>query len=333
MKAGLRSVTIRAPARLHLGFLDLNGSRGRRFGSVGLALEDLGVLLTAARSAAFSVTGPQAGRVEAFARRIQQKFQLPADSSIAVLEAIPEHVGLGSGTQLAIAAGVALTRLYKLELSVREVAALHERGQRSGIGVGAFEQGGFLVDGGKGPREDPPPLVARAEFPEDWRVLLIFDNTIQGLHGEDEAAAFRSLPEFPESVSAQMCRLVLMQALPALHERDLEGFSRAIAELQRVIGDYFAPVQGGRRFTSPNVAEVLAWLEHEGVVCVGQSSWGPTGFAILGNEAQARRLARIGESRWGPGGALRFMVFSARNRGGDVEVAHTVRTSAGANRS
>jgi beta-RFAP synthase len=329
MKAGLRSVTIRAPARLHLGFLDLNGSRGRRFGSVGLALEDPGVLLTAARSTSFSVSGPQAQRVEAIARQFQERLALPADSSIAVHEAIPEHVGLGSGTQLAIAVGVALARLHKLELSVREVAALHERGQRSGIGVGAFEQGGFLVDGGKGAQDDPPPLVARAEFPEHWRVLLVFDGTFQGLHGEDEIEAFRALPEFPEAVSAQLCRLVLMQALPALHERDLEGFGGAIAELQRVIGDYFAPVQGGRRFTSPNVAEVLAWLEHEGVTCVGQSSWGPTGFAILGTETETRRLARIAESRWGGSAALRFMVCSARNRGGDVEVAHTVRSSAG----
>ncbi|MGH8629348.1 MAG: beta-ribofuranosylaminobenzene 5'-phosphate synthase family protein, partial [Burkholderiales bacterium] len=206
----MRSVTIRAPARLHLGFLDLNGSRGRRFGSVGLALEDLGVLLTAARSTSFSVSGPQAERVEAVARLFQERLELPADCSIAVHEAIPEHVGLGSGTQLAIAAGVALARLHKLELSVREVAALHERGQRSGIGVGAFEHGGFLVDGGKGAQDDPPPLVARAEFPEQWRVLLVFDDTFQGLHGDDEAAAFRALPEFPETVSAQLCRLVLM---------------------------------------------------------------------------------------------------------------------------
>jgi beta-RFAP synthase len=294
-----------------------------------LALEDLGVLLTAARSSSFSVTGPQAARVEAFARQIREKFQLPADSSIAVHEAIPEHVGLGSGTQLAIAAGVALARLHKLDLSVREVAALHERGQRSGIGVGAFEQGGFLVDGGKGSLGTVPPLIARAEFPERWRILLVFDGAFRGLHGDDEAAAFRELAEFPESVSAQLCRLVLMQALPALHEHDFEGFGRAIAELQRVIGDYFAPVQGGRRFTSPNVAEVLAWLEHEGVTCVGQSSWGPTGFAILGTEAQARQLARIAESRWGTGGALRFMVCSARNRGGDVEATQSVRTSAG----
>ena len=29
------TVRVRAPARLHLGFLDMNGALGRRFGSIG----------------------------------------------------------------------------------------------------------------------------------------------------------------------------------------------------------------------------------------------------------------------------------------------------------
>src|ERR1700680_1975654 len=33
------SVTVTAAARLHLGFLDLNGGLGRRFGSIGLAID------------------------------------------------------------------------------------------------------------------------------------------------------------------------------------------------------------------------------------------------------------------------------------------------------
>src|SRR5712692_8592737 len=35
------STTVTVPARIHLGFLDLNGRLGRRFGSIGLALSDL----------------------------------------------------------------------------------------------------------------------------------------------------------------------------------------------------------------------------------------------------------------------------------------------------
>ena len=327
MTTGLRSVAVRAPARLHMGFLDLNGSRGRRFGSVGLTLDELGVALVAERASGFSVSGPQAARAERLARSWLERHGLPETCRIAIDTAIPEHVGLGSGTQLAIGIGVALSRLFGLDVSMQEMAALYDRGQRSGVGIGAFEQGGFLVDGGKGARDTPPPVVVRIEFPMEWRLLLVFDRTRRGLHGERELAAFRALPEFPESTSADLCRLMLMQALPALIERELDVFGRAIGELQRIIGDYFAPAQGAR-FTSARVAEVLAWLENEGCTGVGQSSWGPTGFAIVGSEVRAQALAHAARSRWGDAAELQFMVCRARNRGGEVEVVEAARAVA-----
>lgn len=325
--AAVRQVSAYAPARLHLGFLDPNGSRGRRFCSVGLTLEGMGVSLTVERASAFSVSGPQAERVEAFARVMRERFNLPGECRIVVHQAIPEHVGLGSGTQLAIAAGVALAALYRLNLPPRAVATLYQRGQRSGIGVGAFEQGGFLVDGGKDAGVEPPPIVSRLEFPAGWRVVLLLDSAVQGLHGESEVAAFQALPEFPESKSAHLCRLMFTQALPALAQQDLDQFGRAIGELQRVIGDYFAAAQGGR-FSSPRVAEALAWLESEGIAAVGQSSWGPTGFAIVGDDAQALELVRSAQSRWGGPGGLQFKVCSGRNRGGEVELVPLARASA-----
>ena len=36
----MASVTVGVPARLHLGFLDLNGGARRRFGGIGLAISD-----------------------------------------------------------------------------------------------------------------------------------------------------------------------------------------------------------------------------------------------------------------------------------------------------
>src|SRR5262249_44647683 len=149
----------------------------------------------------FSVSGAQAERAERLARSWLERHGLPVTCRIVVDAAIPEHVGLGSGTQLAIAVGVALSRLFGLDISIQEMAALYDRGQRSGIGIGAFEQGGFLVDGGKGPHDTPPPVVARIDFPAEWRLLLVFDRALRGLHGERELAAFRALPEFPESTS------------------------------------------------------------------------------------------------------------------------------------
>lgn len=316
----MRTVSILAPARLHLGFLDINGSRGRRFGSVGLTLEGPCVELSVQRGAPASAGSPQSMRVTAFANLLRTRFNLPEDFHFTLTRTIPEHVGLGSGTQLGLAVGVALARLYRLDLSVRDIAVVVQRGQRSGIGAGAFESGGFLVDGGKGASDDPPPIVARVEFPPAWRILLILERAHSGLHGELESTAFQALPPFPEELANHLCHLMLMQALPALAERDIASFGRAIGELQRVNGDYFAPVQGGR-FSSPAVAEALAWIEEQGIAGVGQSSWGPTGFAIVAGEERAAALARSAQARWGEAGPLQFVLCGGRNRGGDVEEA------------
>jgi beta-ribofuranosylaminobenzene 5'-phosphate synthase len=314
------SVNVRAPARLHIGFVDLNGSLGRRFGSAGLTLEGIGVSLSAQRADSVVTSGPQAERAERYARALLTRLSLSGGVRIAVEEAIPQHVGLGSGTQLGLAVGLALARLHGLDLTPRRVAELHERGQRSGIGIGAFESGGFLLDGGRGSQDAPPPLVARAEFPERWRVLLVQDDCRQGLHGAREEQAFQTLPPFPEALAAHLCRLMLMQTLPALLEGDLDAFGRGVAQMQREVGDYFAPVQGGR-FSSPRVGEVLRWLEGEGIAGVGQSSWGPTGFAIVGSEQQACALERSARDRWQDATGLHFAVLAARNRGGEVRSA------------
>jgi predicted sugar kinase len=147
-------------------------------------------------------------------------------------------------------------------------------------------------------------------------VLLIFDPKNGGLHGSAEYEAFRVLPQFPERLAADLCRLMLMQALPALAEADLPRFGEAVTELQRRVGDYFSPVQGGR-FSSPHVASALAWLEAAGIAGFGQSSWGPTGFAFAASPAEGEALMAEAERRWG--GSLRFKLVKGRNRGADIE--------------
>jgi beta-ribofuranosylaminobenzene 5'-phosphate synthase len=312
-------VKVATTARLHMGFLDLNGGFGRRFGSIGLSLEQPSTRLAARRSEGFQAAGPGAHRVQACAEDFAARVGLPGGATLEMEEAIPEHAGLGSGTQLALSVGVALSRLYGLSLTAREVAALTARGARSGIGIGAFEQGGLLLDGGRGAQTVVPPLLVRMDFPADWRVLLIFDNGTTGVHGGYEIEAFRTLPEFPAELSAALCRRVLMQALPAVAEQDLTAFGEAIHEIQCRVGDYFAAAQGGRRFTSAAVSDVLEWLQGQGVACIGQSSWGPTGFAVLENEASARHLRDMLEARYAGQKALQFMTCRARNLGSEVQ--------------
>lgn len=308
----LQSISVETTARLHMGFIDLHGGLGRRFGSIGLSLESPATRVTARAGDGISATGPGAQRVEECAKRFSERVKLPGGAHFDVTEAIPEHAGLGSGTQMALAVGVALSRLYGLGLTTREVAVLTGRGGRSGIGVGAFDQGGLLVDGGRGRESQVPPVVARMDFPGQWRVLLVYDPQQQGVHGTDEVQAFGQLPQFPASQAAHIARLVLMQALPAVAEQDLAAFGSAISEMQRMVGDYFSSAQGGGRYISPLVADAMAWLESQGVGCVGQSSWGPTGFAVLGSEEQAIWMMQDLQGR---GTRLRFQICQARNLG------------------
>ncbi len=307
------ALQVRAPARLHMGFVDLDGSLGRRFGSVGLTLNGLFTTIRVGPSDSLEVSGPDAERARRYATAVSERFQLPP-ARIDITGAIPSHSGLGSGTQLALAVGVALARFHGVTVRSRDVAHLLDRGARGSIGIGSFDGGGFIVDGGRGALDAPPPIVSQMPFPDDWRLVLIFDHATHGLHGAAEKEAFRVLPPYRPGLADRLSRLVLMRALPALAERDIELFGAAINELQHCVGDYFAPAQGGR-YTSRLVSEVAEFMAAQGAACIGQSSWGPTGFALAASEQEAQALVASVRARYGQAEGLELMVCAARNEG------------------
>ena len=313
------SVTVSVPARLHLGFMDLNGGLGRRFGGIGLALKELGTTIRVKASTHMQVEGPDHERARGYLESIQRHLDLKTAYHLIVEEAVPAHAGLGSGTQLALAVAAGVRRLNDLPLDVPHDAIHLGRGLRSGIGIGIFTRGGLVVDGGRGADNVPAPIICHMPVPESWGVLVLLDPARQGLHGPDELSAFAALAPFPAEAAAQLCRLVLMKLLPSLVECDLAGFAGAIKEMQARLGDYYAPVQGGQRFTSPQVAAALAVLEREGALGIGQSSWGPTGFAFVQSQAEATRLAMLLRQK-PEGRGLDIRVCAALNRGADIKV-------------
>lgn len=299
-----------------MGFLDLNGGLGRRFGSLGLSLDELNTTLTAYPERQLSVEGLQSERVEVYARQSLAAMGITGGAHIQIHQAIPDHSGLGSGTQLALAVGTALSRLYGLDWPLNEMAREMQRGARSGIGLGLFSLGGFIVDGGRKNEGGPPTVISRLDFPHQWRVILVLDKTYKGLHGDQEKQAFSDLPEFSETNAGRLCRLALMQAMPSLAEHDLPGFGTAISAIQEIVGDHFSAAQGGR-FASRQVASALSWLRLNGAEGVGQSSWGPTGFALTDSEIRAQSLVRAANNKFSTAG-LQFMICSGRNRGAEI---------------
>lgn len=299
-----------------MGFIDMSGALGRHFGSIGVALQEIFTEITVTAAPRLQVDGASADRAMKTVRQLCLALNVPDQLAVRVDSAIPGHIGLGSGTQMALAIGMALNAFYELKLTVRDIAKLADRGMRSGIGIGVFEHGGLVVDGGRGPQTLTPPLLSRMPIPEQWRFILVFDKRGQGLHGEQEVSAFKQLPPFPRQEAERLCYLLLMQALPALAEQDLVKFGEVITALQVAVGEHFAPVQGGI-FASPQVAEAMAWLQQQGAHAIGQTSWGPTGFCAVEDPRIAEQLL-AGLQRQCVSEHLSFMTVTARNQGAEI---------------
>ncbi|SNB78409.1 beta-RFAP synthase [Arboricoccus pini] len=316
--SSIDQVVVEAPARLHLGFLDLNGGLGRRFGSLGVAIDGLSTRLVATSIPGpdDEISGPEAARIAVMLPDLRRRLPGLPPVRVTLQAVIPAHSGLGSGTQLGLALTCALTRLAGQPLDLLEAARGLERGARSGIGIGAFLSGGVILDGGKGADDDPPPVIGRVDFPTSWRIILLMDGRREGLSGAAERQAFKNLPPFPAETAGDLCRHAVMAFLPGIARADLTLAGPAIGHIQRRVGDHFAPAQGGR-FTSPDVAAALAGLEALGIAGVGQSSWGPTGFALVDSPERAEALAGQLRFQWP---ALEIVIVQGRNEGARIQV-------------
>ncbi len=318
MNDSSRRIAVESCARLHLGFVDLNGNLGRRFGSLGLALKGFSTQVTAETSSGFNIEGDDSARAQDYALRILRGFGLPRRLQLSVKSTIPVHAGLGSGTQLALGVATALAEMFGLDGKLPELAALTGRGQRSGIGIGVFETGGFVFDGGHASTTVVPPVLARFEFPKSWCVILIRDVTHQGLSGAAEVNAFESIKPMDEDLAGALCRRTLLGVFPALIERDFASFSDHIATIQRAIGSHFGAYQGGQ-FTSSAVADAVHWIERtHHVTGIGQTSWGPTGFAFVEGETQARQILEAFSHRYDGDASLRFSMHYGHNAGASI---------------
>jgi len=294
----LQEVEVSSPARLHLGFLDLNGGLGRKFGSFGLTIDSHKTTVQVKSAAAFQIETPSPEITHKVTKITDKFFQTIGKNiqhkqlEIKITELIPSHAGFGSGTQLSLTIGTALARFYNLDITTQALARALGRGQRSGIGIASFDHGGFIVDGGNKPKANNPPMLFQHDFPAEWRVVLIMDKADHGIHGQSELNAFKTLPPFPQTDAARICHLTLMQLLPSLIEKDISNFGAAVTTIQDLLGDHFAPAQGGGRFTSKKVENLILEASALGFKGIAQSSWGPTGCIFAESEAKAQQLSQ-----------------------------------------
>ena len=328
------AVSVCAPGRLHLGFLDPSGTLGRRFGSLGLMIDGFETELDIRFASADALTadGPAAeaelDRAAACIALLRRRTGLHTPLALRLHRVLPAHAGFGSGTQLALALGRGFARLHELDVPTAQLAHWLGRGQRSGIGIAGFDEGGLLVDGGPSASGVPAPLLARVAMPSDWRVVVVLDTRLEGLSGVHERQAIANLAPLAQAQAADICHRVVMQVLPGAVTADFAAFAAGINRVQVLLGEHFAPAQGGSAWTSPAVGRLMGWMRgtsgtsggagHVDTVAIGQSSWGPTGFAILPSADAAQQRVDAARQAGVVEAGLEVHVVGCRNQGAAI---------------
>jgi len=273
--------------RLHFGFQNLSLAKNRLYGGVGVAIDRPRLVVAAERADGVTCDDDAA---TPYVERAVAHLDLPG-AAVSVDRDLPRHVGLGSGTQLALASLVAIAGAYDRDVDPREHAPALDRAGRSGIGVAVFERGGFVVDGGHptelfttAPPETGewtvPPVVARHELPGEWRFVLAVPDAPTGESGETEDESMRSVVERADpGIAEEIAGLVTQELLPAAATGDRSAFGHAVARLGRLNGAWYADEQGG--VYRPPAGELVESLSEDPAVAgAGQSSWGPTVYAL-----------------------------------------------------
>jgi beta-ribofuranosylaminobenzene 5'-phosphate synthase len=312
-------VLVKTPARLHLGLIDMNGDLGRMFGGLGVAIDHPNVIIEAKRSEKFTVTGQEDKIVANLAQRFFSTYHVQPKVHLNVIEAIPSHVGLGSGTQLSLAVAVALAKFFDVKASVPELATAMGRARRTSVGTTIFQGGGFVVDGGKNLKHSEmfPPLIYRQPFPKEWRFVVAVPNLKKGLANSEEKIAFDKLTKMPAEDVAQICRLIMLKLLPAIAEKDIENFGDALTKIQILTGNHFAQAQGGT-YSSPDAAECIEFMKKTGAYGVGQSSWGPALYAVVKKEQAAQVLSKV-KAYLSKGVGGQVFIAKANNTGAKIK--------------
>ena len=291
---------IETPSRLHLTLIDLNGIYGRIDGGVGITLEKPGLKIQAepvndgvevifSKSCQFidDLKDDYTFKIENSTLKVTESLNISNGFRFTVHSTYPPHSGLGSGTQLSLAVAKLISIMNKQDLNTLDLAKIVGRGGTSGIGVESFENGGFIIDGGHKSTEKPsflpssashatpPPIIARYDFPRDWKIILVIPNVERGVSGIKEVDAFQNYCPIPLNEVEKLSHLLLMKLMPAVIESDLDSFGSAINKIQDI---GFKKVEN--KLQNPFISQLMENLRIAGAAGVGMSSFGPTVYAI-----------------------------------------------------
>jgi beta-RFAP synthase len=305
----MKALRIVTPVRLHFGLLGWGPHAARQFGGFGLMVDEPGFRVSAHAHSHDEIIGHAHDREaigvlrETIRARLKSfGFELPP-MRLNVVGEIPPHHGLGSGTQRALALAEAAALLAGwTDTSLDDLAVLADRFPRSGVGSFGYRMGGLIVDGGHAQglssHRTLAELVRRADWPAQWHILMVLPHESPGPFGTREITAFRELPPPDRSSIRRVHESLESEFLPAAQESRFETAMASLEEIQRIVGQWFAPAQGGHVYGSAARDSIVDALRELGFRGLGQSSWGPTLFGF--SDRTPIEIETVLAQRFGP---------------------------------
>lgn len=294
------AVAVTTPSRLHFSLIDLNGEIGRIDGGFGAAIQYPNFKIFVERAKKTEISGASdANTYEEILKIlsvIKKKYNIKDEYKISLKSEIPRHTGLGSTTQLSLGIASAVLKLNEIFLSPYKIATIVKRGGTSGIGIKAFESGGFIVDighsYGKNREKEsflpssaspakPAKILFRQDLPDDWIFVCAFKKA-KKIYGKSEVEIFKKYCPISRREVEKISHLLLMKILPAVIERDIEGFGEGLNEVQNL----------GFKRIEVEISGMKDFIDELSKISYGAglSSFGPCVYALTKGKKHAEEV-------------------------------------------
>jgi len=312
-------IEVETGARIHLGFYGIRPGY-REYGGLGIYVNGVGYRIVVEEHEHDLVRGCQAGRVTEIINEIRSQYRTTKHYLVEVQKCIPEHIGLGSTTQLKLALYTAILRLEGIVANLEDIAVKAGVGSISGVGFYGFKYGGLIVDSGRRQGNELVGLLARYEFPENWYIAVVAPATKRRVYGEVEKRYLMACSQVDESSYCRALEIVFRKLLPAVVEKNFADFVAGVEELDELTSTYFAAQKG--RFCCRESEAVAMALKEAGGEGIGQSSWGPTVYAFFKTRKAAENAIKHVREVLGSKLDFYYMgVLSARNYGARINIS------------
>lgn len=278
--------------RIHFGLADMGAASRRMYGGSGISINAFYVRAEAKESDSFDLctSGYISSRTrENIVKAVENAKSrgLATTCKLSVHSDIPQHVGLGSSTQVILTVLESLSGLFHWALSAYEMIELSGRGRTSLVGAATHFFGGLCVDAGQSYHEGvtyepshnpghrrPALYVGCWDFPANWKVSLFGIELSPSLDTNIEQSFMAQNAPTSKTVGLKTISALYHGILPALIETDYSAFFESL-KILNTIGFEKKVLE-----IQPKViARILKEL-WENNVAAGVSSFGPTIFVI-----------------------------------------------------